>query len=239
MRPRSEPRFAATRPVRVYCVNPHGGMINKTVHTANISQHGLRLTGIDIFDKVGEIVGISTQNDCSRYRIIWVGTPGTPLHGHVGIQCLDLEKPLFEPLTKVDPAPEPDPMGLYQPENWTPPADCRRKDHRFSVVGGANVRTEGSDSDHWTKLHDISSNGCYVWTTTPLHVHAPVQVTAYVAEYHIDATGIVTAVDPAVGMGIRFTGMNRINRNHLDELVHSLSHTVPPSGFEPLSPPCQ
>ncbi len=230
MRPRSEPRYPAIHPVQFQYVNAEGGLVNKTVYTTNISRRGMRLYGVDSVDRSGEVVHIGTTSEGSRYRVAWMGGPGSSLHGFVGLQCLEVEDPVFSRGLA-----EKDDDEQFRPENWVRPEGCRRKDSRFCVVGGANVRTEGTDADHWTKLHDISTGGCYVWTASPLHLHEPVQVTAYIGDQHIDATGVVAKADPAVGMAIRFTGMNLINRQCLANLIENLTKSVPASGHVPAS----
>lgn len=221
MSPRSEPRVPRAVSVRIFCVNPQGGIINKTVQTVDISRLGVRVKGIESFDTVGEIVGISSEGRKSRYRIVWIGRPGTPHAGQIGLKCIDGEQPLWgdEIIASAEHKPEQVVASAGRP---TGAADTRRKDSRFSVTGGANVRVLGTQTDHWARLHDISSTGCYVWSTAPHPPTTEVEISLFVDDVQIQMTGIIAATDRGVGMGIKFTGMNKLNRDRLNDLIGRL-----------------
>lgn len=220
MSQRSEPRVPRSVSVRIFCVNPQGGIINKTVQTLDISRLGVRVKGIESFDTVGEIVGVSSEGRKSRYRIVWIGRAGTPQEGQLGLKCVDGEQPLWgdQIIASAEHNPEPAIPGHGQPGS----GDSRRKDNRFSVSGGANVRVLGSQTDHWARLHDISSTGCYVWSTAPHPPTTEVEISLFVDDVQIQMTGIVAATDRGVGMGIKFTGMNKLNRDRLNDLIGRL-----------------
>lgn len=231
MKRRSEPRVSRELPVRIFCVNPQGGILNKTVTTLDISRQGARISGVDALSQIGEIVGLSNGTHKSRYKVVWIGTPGTPEQGQVGLRCLESEKPLWGEEIVASPAPEA-PAAAPEPVKLAPRQEQRRKDVRYSVDGGANVRTEGSQSDHWTRLHDLSLNGCYMWTTAPLPAGTPLNLSIYVGDLQIHTAGVVSTVDRAVGMGVKFTVMTKANRDRLNELVSKLQaegQAAPPS----------
>jgi hypothetical protein len=104
-------------------------------------------------------------------------------------------------------------------------ADRRRKDQRFLVQGGANIREVGKNIPQWTMLHDLSMGGCYVETTAPLPVHSRIDISVQVGELRIDARGAVTVKHPLVGMGIKFSEMSPLNRDRLRHLIGSLEHS--------------
>lgn len=211
-----------------------GHPINLPAKTVDISMHGARISGVNCWDYPGETVGIRCGTEKARYRIVWVGLPGTPLEGQIGVTCVDTGKYIWDvtpPTAEPQPSETPLPVPLRSVGNkigLAPAAthydDHRRKAERFVVNGGANVREVGKNIPQWTTIHDLSSGGCYVETTAPLPEQTRVDVTIQVGDIKIDLRGIVTVKHPLVGMGIRFTEMSPLNRDRLRHLIGSLEH---------------
>jgi hypothetical protein len=100
--------------------------------------------------------------------------------------------------------------------------DRRRRDQRFLVSGGVNIKEIGVGVPQWTMMHDISAGGCYVETTSPLMPMSRVELTMQVGEIRIECKGSVTVKHPLVGMGIKFTEMSPLNRERLAHLIANL-----------------
>lgn len=219
--------------VRIFGMDSKGRPVNLPAYTMDISKYGARLTGVRSWDYPGETVGIRYETEKARYRIVWVGLPNSPVEGQVGLYCVDQGKYIWDfapPMAEGQagqalsvPVPTRSleiQMGLAPsiPHN----ADRRRKDQRFVVPGGANIREIGKNIPQWTILHDLSMCGCYVESTAPLPVHSRVDISIQIGELRIDARGAVTVKHPLVGMGIRFTEMSPLNRDRLRHLIGSL-----------------
>lgn len=232
---RTEPRMAKQANVRIFGMDSKGKPINLPAYTMDVSKHGARLTGVRSWDYPGETIGIRYGTEKARYRIVWIGLPNSPVEGQVGLYCVDHGKYIWDftpPATDLSagqaaavPAPA---RSLGNQIGLAPKiphhADRRRKDQRFVVQGGANIREVGKNVPQWTMLHDLSMGGCYVETTAPLPVHSRVDVSIQVGDLRIDARGAVTVKHPLVGMGIKFSEMSPLNRDRLRHLIGSLEN---------------
>jgi PilZ domain len=213
-------------------MDAQGRPINVATSTLDISKSGARLKGIKHWDYPGEIIGVRHGAEKARFKIVWVGAPGTPIDGQIGVQCIESGRYIWgvsPPSTDARPKP----IGLasmarpFASQNALqgPVAtfpDRRRRDQRFTASGGVNVREIGVGVPQWTMLHDISSGGCYVETTSPLPPLSRVEMTIQVGEIRIECKGSVTVKHPLVGMGVKFTEMSPLNRDRLVHLIAAL-----------------
>ena len=227
---RSELRLSQEASVRIFGMDSQGHPINLATTTMDISKSGARLKGIKCWDYPGEIIGIRHGLEKARFRIVWVGPPGTPVDGQIGLQCIENGRYIWGvmPPSAADRA-----IGLpsmprsfgsqlgMQPQPCSYP-DRRRRDQRFSASGGVNVKEIGVGVPQWTMLHDISAGGCYIETTCPLTPLSRVELTMQVGEMRIECHGSVTVKHPLVGMGIKFTEMTPLNRDRLNHLIATL-----------------
>jgi len=229
---RSEPRLTQEAPVRIFGMDSRGRPINIASSTLDISKSGARLKEIRCWDYPGEIIGIRHGMEKARFRIVWVGAPGTPMDGQIGLQCIEAGRYIWGVAPPSTDA-RPDALGIggfarkpatqlaaqAQPMSYP---DRRRRDQRFTASGGVNVREAGSSVPQWTMLHDISAGGCYVETTSPFPPLSRVELTLQVGELRIECKGSVTVKHPLVGMGIKFTEMTPLNRERLQHLISNL-----------------
>jgi hypothetical protein len=221
--------------VRIFGMDSKGHPINVPAYTIDISKRGARLSGVRYWDYPGETIGLRYGTEKARYRIVWVGLPNTPVEGQVGLQCVDA-KYIWDVAPPTDEAKSSDAVPAFAATRRLGKQigiapqiphyqDRRRKDQRFIVQGGANVREVGKNIPQWTMLHDLSMGGCYVETTAPLPVHSRVDITIQVGDIRIDACGAVAVKHPLVGMGIKFAEMSPLNRDRLRHLIGSLEHS--------------
>jgi hypothetical protein len=152
MSQRTEPRVTKQANVRIFGMDLKGRPINVPVNTIDISKHGARLRGVRSWDSPGETIGIRYGTEKARYRI--VGLPGTPIDGQVGLYCVDQGRYIWDfapPAAEATPAQTgstPVISRLLRKQIGLAPniphyADRRRKDQRFLVQGGANIREVG------------------------------------------------------------------------------------------------
>ncbi|MGZ4839233.1 MAG: PP2C family protein-serine/threonine phosphatase [Terriglobales bacterium] len=66
------------------------------VRTVDISYSGARLTGLDQPLKFDEVLEISSGRRQAAFRVVWIGSPGTPTGGQAGVECLTPEVNLWE-----------------------------------------------------------------------------------------------------------------------------------------------
>jgi PilZ domain len=230
MAKRSEPRLSQEAAVRIFGMDSRGRPINVATSTLDISKSGARLKDVRCWDYPGEVIGIRHGMEKARFRIVWVGQPGSPIDGQIGLQCVEARyiwgvapptadnRPVAVGLATV-----PRSFGSQlgpQPQASSLP-DRRRRDRRYLAAGGVNVKEIGVGVPQWAMLHDISAGGCYVETTSPLMPMSRVELTLQVGELRIECKGSVTVKHPLVGMGIKFTEMSPLNR---DRMVHLMAN---------------
>lgn len=219
--------------MRVFGMDSAGRPINQTGWTVDISQHGARLKGLPFWSGPGEIIGVRHGTEKARFKVVWIGKPGTPQQGQVGLSCLEPEKfiwgiaaPATEARTMAAVAGVQTGGAQRPPIGTAPPIfggrNNRRKEARYCASGGAKIQEIGSPAGQWTMIHDISLGGCYVETTTPLRPGAGVEALVHVGDLQIAARGEITAAHRMVGMGVRFTAMTPLNRQRLESLIDRL-----------------
>ncbi len=240
---RTEPRMPKEAPIRVFGMDSQGRPVNLPAQTVDVSRHGARVSGVQNWSQPGEIVGVRYGTEKARYRIVWIGPAGTQFAGQIGLQCVETGKYIWDAVPSV-PATAPKPLGTAPSRKLGPqfstsapapvsqlsasantPAyfdDSRRREARFSISGGANIREAGKNIPQWTTLQDLSFGGCYVETTAPLAVFSRVEITLHVAETKIEAQGTVTVKHPLVGMGIQFTELSPMNRERLRQVISKI-----------------
>jgi hypothetical protein len=84
---RREPRIAVSLPVQVRA-QEHEEPAVQTTHLIDVSHRGARIGGVAFRLKPGEVVNLVSDGCDARFLIIWVGEPGTPQEGQIGLQSL-------------------------------------------------------------------------------------------------------------------------------------------------------
>jgi hypothetical protein len=231
---RSEPRTSQESAVRVFGMDSAGRPINQTGWTVDISQHGARLKGLPYWSAPGETIGVRCGAEKARFKVVWIGQPGTPQQGQVGLLCIEAGKfiwgtspPATEARTISSSAGMMQTGSVQRPPIGTAPPvfsgrTNRRREARYCASGGAKIQEMGSAAGQWTMIHDISLGGCYVETTTPLRPGAEVDAAVHIGDIQIAVRGEITVADRMVGMGVRFTDMTPMNRLRLESLIDQL-----------------
>jgi hypothetical protein len=112
-------------------------------------------------------------------------------------------------------------------------ADDKRKSPRYRCQGSARLREIASGVSTWATFTDISLNGCYVEAMSTFRVGAQLGLTMEVNGFRLESNGEVRVTYPNLGMGICFTTMSDPNREHLRELLRSLSRPSVTLGARP------
>ena len=69
--------------------------------TYEISATGARLVTPPGIKSVGQTIWVQRQNRRARYRVAWIGQPGTSLEGQVGVESLEPANVIWEPEIKA------------------------------------------------------------------------------------------------------------------------------------------
>ncbi len=109
------------------------------------------------------------------------------------------------------------------PHRPSPARAEKRKNPRYRCKGSARLQESGSAVAIWATFTDISLQGCYVEAATPLRVGTMLGLKLEINGFRVEATGEVRVAYPSLGMGISFLRISETNREHLRELVRSIS----------------
>ena len=88
-RQRREPRIEVSRPVEVRVQDSAQERIEHATSMIDVSHHGARLDKAAPPLKPGDPVHLVSAGVEARFRVIWVGAPGSPQEGQVGLQKMD------------------------------------------------------------------------------------------------------------------------------------------------------
>jgi hypothetical protein len=89
------PRIAKTIEVLVKGVDRKGDPFTQNAFTIDISERGARLDGVGAITGPGETIEIKRGWKKARYRVMWIGPPGTPQANQVGICCMEDSKNIW------------------------------------------------------------------------------------------------------------------------------------------------
>lgn len=64
--------------------------------TYEISMIGARLVAVSGINKVGQIVWLQRQNRRARYKVIWIGEPGSELAQQIGVETQEPTNVIWE-----------------------------------------------------------------------------------------------------------------------------------------------
>ncbi|MCI0402500.1 MAG: hypothetical protein L0212_03130, partial [Acidobacteria bacterium] len=100
-----EPRIPMQLRVELHGLGP-SGPFQENAYTVNVSRSGARLVGSRYSQHPGDTVELRRGKDKARFQVIWVGEPGTPVHGQVGVRSLEPAKNIWSA-----PLPPPKPVA--------------------------------------------------------------------------------------------------------------------------------
>ena len=218
---RREKRITAVFPIRLWGMDANGRPFIEASKTVNVSRSGAMLKGVPAKLTPGDVIGLTCQQKKYRFRVIWIGTPGTCDAGVVGLRCLESGEWIWEdlnlPVNDID---------IYA----RPPDSERRLVNRVRCFLSAEVVCDGAGSKRLAFVRDLSLGGCYVAMTFPLPVEAIVSIAIWLNEQtKIWVDGIVISTHPSTGMGIKFLGITRQNVAALERCIKHLSEPDAPS----------
>jgi hypothetical protein len=209
---RREPRKEIQAQVRIFGTSGNGQVFSEKADTVNVSQQGVELSGVQPQLNLDEIIGLTYGKNRVHFRVKWIGRPGTPKAGHVGLLNISPEKPLWD-----FPLPSP------APDNYQPPFVEVRKHPRFKCHNSVEIHAQAGAS-FWATIADLSVGGCYVEMAIPLPRGTKVKVGIWIGESKSWADGEVAYSTPGFGTGVKF---ERISEVDLERIRQYLGTIVP------------
>jgi len=189
---RNEPRRDIEVPVRIFGTDSTGLVFSQKALTVNVSRQGAELSGVQTKLAVGEIVGLTYGENRVHFRVKWVGTPGTPKAGHLGLLNISPGKPLWDFSLSGDSA-----------DSYEPGAVERRRHPRYRCQNSVEIHIANGAS-FWGTVADLSLGGCYVEMPIPLDTGTKLKLAIWFGQEKAWAEGEVAHRTPGFGVGIRF-----------------------------------
>ena len=212
----AEPRLTVDLPVRVWGMTAEGRAFSQNASAQNISREGALLSGIEPELKVGDVIGVQCGDSKARCRVVWTVNTGTSKKNQVGIKLVaDQECPWKSQLPLEGTA-------------VTIPASNRRRFPRHKISMPIEIRDERVKAPIRINATDLSGNGCYVETMTPLPKDTIVRLDFWIDAERVNISAVVRTCDPGVGNGIEFTGLTPEGKAKLQAYLDA---TDPPKGL--------
>lgn len=209
---RREPRKEISVPVRIFGTDSSGQIFSEKVNTLNVSRHGAELIGLKSVIKEQEIIGLTYGSTKVHFRVQWMGAPGTPKAGHVGLANLSPEKALWDfplPTATVDGTPR--------------DAHDRRRHLRLKSLNSVEVYPNDQKAPIRARTADLSMGGCFVEMSTPLSVGTPIKLGLWVKETKLWIKGKTVSIAPGFGNGVAFEEMPEADQTHLKQFLASIT----------------
>lgn len=237
---RGKQRIKMVLPVKISGRDATGKPFFQLGHTLDLNRNGARLGGLPALVHFDDILEVQHRHKKARFRVTWVGRPGTPKANQVGVQYLEPDKDIWglelpEDDGLVDSFEDPEAKRAAKKAKAHKPTGKELRAHeRYSMSGGVEVRTsEKAEAGHWTVLSDLSSAGCYVNTSSPLPLNARPALLVRAGNTEIRTWAAVRTCHTGVGMGLEFTEMTAADRLRLDGLLQTVSGQKPKSTADP------
>ncbi len=208
---RIEPRKEIQVPVRIFGTDKGGAVFSENALTVNVSRNGVELQRVQSQLAVDEIVGLSYGTNRLHFRVKWVGAPGTPKSGRVGLLSISPGKALWD-----------FPLDGSCPDPFQPGAIERRQHARYRCQLSAEIHVNKGPS-FWGNLADLSLGGCYVEMPLPLETGTKLKMALWLGQDRVWTEGEVAHRTPGFGVGVRFTEMVDADRERVRIYLDALA----------------
>jgi len=122
----------------------------------------------------------------------------------------------------IEPPPPRDASASTAP---LPAAADRRANPRYAFHATAEVAAADSAAKTKTRVRDLSQQGCYLDTETPLALGTPANVRMTKGSKSLEVQGRVVYVQPGRGMGLMFTAVKPEHGGTLDAWINESRET--------------
>lgn len=234
---RREQRERLVLPVKVHGSNARGEPFAAMACVTDFSRNGARLEGVQCVARANEIISLEHDGQWMKFRVAWVGEPGTRMAGCLGLQSLEPIRKLFG---MEAPPPGPDTFDPTQPHDLRPTTGVldrrvqerrqqeeRRRYPRYKCSGAVEIRIAGTQLVTWARISDICLGGCYAELSSPFPVDTAIEMSINVGEERVQTRAVVRSHHPGFGMGIAFVETTPQQIEALQRIVAVLSGAAP------------
>jgi len=215
---RQESRSQVRLKVEVCGRDGQGHPFVQTAYARDTSFHGARVDGIECLKGPGEILQITYKRKTAKFRVMWVGAPGSKEHGHIGVRTLEPRKNIWsiKPVPDAaksqifcEPLPSAGAGALRAPHKSSndepiPSQPEKRRYTRHGCLGSVEFRIAGNRTTMSGKLTNISLGGCHVQAPGTCLPGTLLELALEACNQRIHLDGRVTVGNPAKGMGVEF-----------------------------------
>jgi PilZ domain len=168
------------------------------------------LEGIEGTFKAGEVISITHKDNKARFRVAWVGVPGTEKAGQIGVQSVDASKCIWD--SAILPALTDDTYAAKTKE--------RRQHERVPCKLGAELYMQGASGPVRVLLRDISVGGCFASMPTLPPENGALKVVVWLNDTKLTLQGVMVSRRAGFGISIKFTGVTAEVREKLERFIH-------------------
>ena len=216
---RNTDRLKLVLPVRLWGVDTTGKPFHQMAHTLNVNHSGARLGGVRVLMPIDEIVGVQYKHKKARFKVVWLGRPGTKSEEQLGITRIQGEPeiwPLELPTVVIHDEYEPPPPKK---------SDLDKRDvRRYACSGGIEVRQRHAKGPGvWAALTDISMGGCFSQMASPFPKDTNIDFTIRIGTVEIRGVGAIRSSLMGVGMGVDFLTLPGPDKERLEYLIEKFS----------------
>ena len=209
---RRDPRIEAKLEVRIAGIDADGRPLLQAATTRDISRQGALLEGIRGTFKRGEIISVTYKNNKARFKVAWIGGPGTDRAGRIGVQSVEPSKCIWDAAT----------LPPSTADNYSANPNDRREHPRAPCKLGAELYLQGAKAPMRVLLTNISVGGCFVPMPTLLPEDGDLKMVIWANGVKLTLQGVMAGRRPGFGISIRFTEMTNEAREQLQHFVQSL-----------------
>jgi hypothetical protein len=233
--------------VKVHGADSLGQPFSQTASVMDVSESGVRLEGVHVLYRAGQMAMLEHDGSRAQYRVVWVG--GGALAGQAGLMSLGPEKPTFNlrfPPSGPDKylVPPPERQGfdgirqlLEQRRQAENRKDERRRYPRYACRGEVEICVESAEFPEHGKLTDLSRGGCFVELLPSITLDTKVTLVLLISQRKIRVRGIVKSVLPNFGLGVQFLHFEPEDLQRLEAVIAALEQGTPLNAIPPPAPP--
>ncbi|HUJ95014.1 MAG TPA: hypothetical protein VLW84_07110 [Terriglobales bacterium] len=90
------PRVSAILPVRVWGLDAYSLPFAQAATVTDISSSGAVIQGMNRRVRPGAVLEVQLGDTRSEFRVVWIGRPGTPNEGTVGLESVVAEERFWD-----------------------------------------------------------------------------------------------------------------------------------------------
>jgi len=143
--------------------------------------------GVEYELKVGDVIGIQCDEKKARCTVIWAMSTDLTKKNQVGIKLLADQECPWKNYLSLDGA------------TVTFAASNRRRFQRHRISLPIELRDERIKLPARINATDVSGNGCYVETMSPMPAGTVLRLNFWIDSYHMNISAVVRTCDPGVG----------------------------------------